>query len=129
MKDEQAKPTSLERFSSFEEFWPHYLDAHSDPRTRMMHVGGTAVGLGCGALFLSTRKPLWAIAGLISAYGAAWVAHAIFEHNRPATFSHPLWSLRGDFRMLRLALTGRLDQETAAQRHALLAKNHVSAGT
>ncbi|MGZ3543174.1 MAG: Mpo1-like protein, partial [Vulcanimicrobiaceae bacterium] len=23
---------------SFEEFWPRYLRAHSDPRTRLMHV-------------------------------------------------------------------------------------------
>jgi hypothetical protein len=124
MEDGQAKePTS------FEEFWPRYLAAHSDPRTRMMHVIGTAVGLGCAALSISTREPLWAIAALVAAYGAAWLAHAIFERNTPATFSYPLWSVRGDLRMLKLALTGRLDQEAAAQREASLTKKRISEGT
>lgn len=99
---------------SFEEFWPHYLKAHSDPKTRALHLGGTLAGLGGAALFLATGHPGWALAGLVMAYGAAWASHAIFERNMPATFTHPLWSLRGDFRMLRLALAGRLDKEAAA---------------
>lgn len=100
--------------NSFEEFWPTYLKAHSDPKTRAIHIGGTLVGLGCAAMFVSTRKPAWALAALASAYGAAWTSHAVVERNRPATFKHPLWSLRGDFRMLRLAFSGKLDQEVAA---------------
>lgn len=115
--------------TSFEEFWPHYLDAHSNPKTRLLHVGGTVVGLGCAAAFLSTRRPQWALAALVSAYGAAWIGHAVFERNVPATFSHPLWSLRGDLKMLRLALAGRLDDEAAAQRQVLAAKTRVSEGT
>jgi hypothetical protein len=114
---------------SFEEFWPHYLDAHSHPRTRLLHVGGTMVGLVCATVFLSTGKPMWAIAALVSGYGAAWIGHAVFERNVPATFSHPLWSLRGDLKMLRLALAGRLSDEAAVQRDVLAQKNRVSEGT
>lgn len=97
--------------ASFDEFWPDYLRAHSNPTTRALHVGGTAVGLGCAALFLATGKPRWALAGLVSAYGAAWAGHALVERNVPKTFSHPVWSIRGDMRMLRLALTGGLSKE------------------
>lgn len=97
--------------STFEEFWPGYLAAHSDPRTLALHFAGTAAGLGCAVLFLATLNPLWALAGLVTAYGAAWAAHALFEKNMPKTFSNPLWSVRGDFRMLRLAMLGRLEAE------------------
>jgi hypothetical protein len=99
--------------TSFEEFWPSYLKAHRDPRSRALHFVGTVSGLACGAAFLVTRNPKWAVAGVLVAYGAAWTGHALFERNTPATFTHPLWSLRGDFRMLRLALVGAAGRLTA----------------
>jgi hypothetical protein len=80
-----------------------------------MHVAGTAAGLGCAALLAATGRPKWGIAALVSAYGAAWLGHAAFERNVPATFTHPLWSLRGDLRMFRLALSGDLDREVEHQ--------------
>jgi hypothetical protein len=94
--------------ASFEEFWPDYLRAHSSPVTRALHVGGTAAGLAFAGLAVATGKPRYVAAGLLSAYAAAWAGHALVEGNVPKTFSHPLWSLRGDLRMLRLALQGRL---------------------
>jgi hypothetical protein len=44
----------------------------------------------------------------VSGYGFAWVGHYVFEKNRPATFKHPLYSLRGDFRMAREVFSGRI---------------------
>jgi hypothetical protein len=35
------------------------------------------------------------------------VGHFFFEHNSPATFRHPLYSLRGDFALLLEVLTRR----------------------
>lgn len=101
--------------ASFEAFWPDYLRAHSNPTTRALHLGGTVAGVACAAVFLATSRPGWALAGLLVAYGAAWLGHVLVEGNVPKTFTHPLWSIRGDFRMLRLALAGRLADEVAAQ--------------
>jgi hypothetical protein len=101
----------MTRPSNFEEFWPDYLRAHSAPNTRAMHVAGTAAGLGCAAMFLVSGRPRWLLGALATAYGAAWAGHALFEKNTPATFSHPLWSVRGDLRMVRMAVSGTLDEE------------------
>lgn len=52
--------------------------------------------------------PSMMLAAIACAYGAAWIGHFLIEHNRPATFTYPLWSLVGDFRMWTWMATGRL---------------------
>jgi hypothetical protein len=103
---------------SFGEFWPHYLRAHADPRTRALHYLGTslAVLLLLGFLATADWRPL--IAAPVAGYGFAWFAHLVFERNRPATFGHPLWSLVGDFYMLYCWLRGRLGAELERARPA-----------
>lgn len=104
--------------TSFDEFWPEYLKAHSDPVTQALHVGGTAIGLTGALLAITARKPRYAIFGVVSAYAAAWTGHLLAEGNVPKTFSHPVWSLRGDLRMLRLALKGELGETAQKVRSA-----------
>jgi hypothetical protein len=41
----------------------------------------------------------------------AWVSHFFVEHNRPASFEHPLWSWWADQRMVALMLAGKMNQE------------------
>jgi hypothetical protein len=97
----------------FNEFWPRYLRAHSDPRTRAFHVAGTIAGCGIVLGALAARKPALILAGLAAGYGPAWFSHAFIEHNKPETFRAPLASLRGDFLMAWHVLRGTIDQEMA----------------
>jgi hypothetical protein len=50
----------------------------------------------------------WLLAGVVWAYAFAWIGHFKIEHNKPATFTYPLWSLLGDFKMWGLMAAGKL---------------------
>jgi hypothetical protein len=96
---------------SFVDFWPHYVHSHRNPVNRALHYAGTTAVLGTVATAAVTLNPAWLLLAPVVGYGPAWVGHFVFEHNKPATFQHPLWSLRGDFRMYRLALRGKMRAE------------------
>jgi hypothetical protein len=102
------------QFKTFEEFWPHYLSEHSHPLNRALHFAGTTVALGCAALGLATMNPFMLPAALAAGYGPAWIGHFMVEKNRPATFTYPLWSFRGDFKMYALTWRRRIGRELAA---------------
>ncbi len=104
---------------SFAEFWPRYLDAHRDPRTRLFHVAGTLAGTALVFCAAVTRRPWLAAAGLAVGYGPAWFSHALFERNRPETFRAPFRSLAADFVMAWHVLRGTIDEQLAGGTSAL----------
>jgi hypothetical protein len=97
-------------FASYEEFWPFYLRQHSDRVTRALHFTGTNLALGAVVAGILVT-PWWLVAALPAGYLFAWAGHLFFERNRPATFTHPLWSLRADFRMWSYIWRRRLGEE------------------
>ncbi|MGM0564588.1 MAG: Mpo1-like protein [Pseudomonadota bacterium] len=95
-------------FASFKEFYPYYLQEHSDRVCRRLHFVGTTgvLAILAYALITTTWWMLWLLP--VFGYGFAWVGHFFFEHNRPATFKHPFYSLMGDFVMYRDMWLGRV---------------------
>ena len=99
------------QYSSLDEFWPFYVSQHLNPSNRLLHFYGTTLGIVLGIAALVWRAPYVAVAGLVVAYGFAWVGHFFYEKNRPATFNYPLLSFRADFRMYRLTMLGQMGAE------------------
>lgn len=108
---EAAPAAGGERIASYAEFWPYYLREHSNPICRGLHYIGSSLAIACIVGLILTRNPWFFLAGLVGAYGFAWVGHFVFEKNRPATFQYPLWSFVSDWRMVALAATFQLKPE------------------
>jgi hypothetical protein len=96
------------QYSSFGEFYPDYLAEHKDPACRRLHFVGSAFVLTTVGAAIGTRDWRWLIGAPLVGYGFAWAGHFFFEHNRPATFHSPLYSLAGDWVMVKDMLVGRI---------------------
>ncbi len=110
MRTEAAAP-SEGRPTTYGEFWPFYLNEHSKPETRRLHYIGTGLALALLACAIVTLSGWMLLAAVVSGYAFAWLSHAFVEHNKPATFTYPFWSLISDFRMFFLWISGRLEPE------------------
>jgi hypothetical protein len=99
---------SQHNFANYREFFAFYLAEHNEPHNRILHVLGTVLGLAVVVGAFIFHHPVYALAWPIVAYGFAWTGHFLVEGNRPATFGHPFWSFMGDFHMVFLMMTGRL---------------------
>ncbi len=96
------------RYETFREFYPFYLSEHSNTACRRLHFVGTTLVIACLVTALVTLNAWWLAAALIAGYGFAWIGHYFFEHNRPATFTYPLYSFIGDWVMFKDLLTGKI---------------------
>jgi len=74
----------------------------------VLHCLGTLVAIAFIVLMIAVGRWWLFPLALVPGYGCAWIGHFFIEKNRPATFTYPLWSFMGDWKMLALMLTGRL---------------------
>lgn len=98
---------STERFRSLKEFFPFYLSEHRNPTSRVLHFIGTSLIAVWIALAIVTHNASWLWMIPVGGYGFAWIGHAFFERNKPATFQYPFYSLASDFILFWRLLTGR----------------------
>ena len=105
---DRSSQTAPQEFARFSDFYPFYLSEHQNAVSRRLHVIGTGLVLLFLIVALASGEPKWLLLLPLLGYGPAWIGHFFFEKNRPATFSHPLYSLVGDFRMFTDVITRRL---------------------
>jgi hypothetical protein len=98
----------MSRFASFREFYPFYLSEHTHPTCRRLHFIGSTLVLLVVIVAIARRDVRWLWLAPVAGYGFAWIGHFFFEKNRPATFSHPLYSFVGDWAMFRDILVRRI---------------------
>jgi hypothetical protein len=96
------------RFSSFAEFYPFYLEQHANRTCRVLHFIGTWLVVAVAVFAFVRDEAVWLWLMPLLGYGFAWIGHFFFEHNRPATFRHPFYSLLGDFVMWKDIMAGKV---------------------
>lgn len=95
-------------YSTFAEFYPFYLQEHSDRTCRRLHFVGSSLVLLTATFAVLSGNLLMLLWLPVIGYGFAWVGHFVFEKNRPATFTYPWYSLIGDWVMFKDMLTGKI---------------------
>jgi len=101
-------PTEPKTFDTFADFYPYYLGEHRDRTCRRLHFVGTSLALVCLLMLVTTGRPQYLLYGLLCGYAFAWIGHAVFEKNKPATFTYPVYSFIGDWAMYRDIWLGRI---------------------
>ncbi|GGE85996.1 MULTISPECIES: DUF962 domain-containing protein [Shewanella] len=96
-----------QKYKSFAEFYPFYLSQHSDPVCRGLHYLGSTLVLLILLFSLLSGQFVWLLALPVVGYGFAWMGHFGFEHNKPATFQYPVYSLMADWVMLAQFVSGK----------------------
>jgi hypothetical protein len=99
---------TVKKYQTFAEFYPFYLSQHQNNTCRRLHfIGSSLILLLIGyCLKYSFWQGLWLVP--VIGYGFAWLGHVIFEKNKPATFTYPVYSLIGDWVMFKDILTRKI---------------------
>jgi hypothetical protein len=108
---ESDRIVAMQRPLTFSDFWPCYVLAHRQPVTRIFHSVGTLAGWALVGAAIYYGNWWLVLAAVVLPYTLAWFSHFFVEHNRPATFGHPLWSWLADQKMVAMVLAGKMNQE------------------
>ncbi len=96
-----------ERIQTYSEFYQYYLTEHKNKTSRILHFIGTfLVFVLLVIAIVEGWGWKWILVPVVG-YGFAWIGHAFFEKNKPATFKYPFWSLISDFKLFFEILLGR----------------------
>ncbi len=98
-----------QQFDSFADFYPFYLSQHTNRTSKRLHFIGLILSSVFLLIVLITASWFYLPITLILGYGFSWIGHFFFEKNKPATFDYPLFSLLGDFTMVKDIISGQVE--------------------
>ncbi|CAM3890833.1 DUF962 domain-containing protein [Rheinheimera salexigens] len=96
------------QYKNFAEFYPFYLSQHTNQACRRLHFIGSSIIIMLLIYVAISGKLLLLWLLPVIGYGFAWLGHFVFEKNRPATFTYPIYSLIGDWVMFKDILIGKI---------------------
>jgi hypothetical protein len=102
---------SEKKYKTLKEFYPYYLSEHRNPISRNLHFTGTLLLIFVLLYALISQKWILLFFVPLLGYGFAWIGHAFFEKNKPATFTYPFFSLASDFIMFWDILSGKIESK------------------
>ena len=94
----------------FHEYYNYYLSLHQNKWCSRMHVIGQLFTLLYVALVLNYQVWVMLLLTPFVVYPSAWAGHYVFEKNKPAAFSNPVWAKVCDWIMLKDWILGRLER-------------------
>jgi|TARA_R100000152_G_scaffold20736_1_gene15690 hypothetical protein len=93
---------------NFKEYYQYYLSKHQNKWCRRLHVLGQLCTISFIVLVLHWQLWLLLLLTPFVVYPFAWTGHFVFEKNKPAAFSNPLWAKACDWIMLKDWILGRV---------------------
>ena len=92
----------------FKEYYQYYISKHQNKWCRRLHVLGQLATISFVILVVYLK--LWPLLLLTPfvVYPFAWAGHFVFEKNKPAAFSNPLWAKACDWIMLKDWFLGKV---------------------
>ena len=109
--------TDTKSYRTFSEFYAFYLTEHRNPTSRKLHFIGTSIAFMLLVAAIVTLTWWLVPIAFVQGYAFAWVGHFFFEHNTPATFRYPGFSLMGDGRLWWEVLTGKAERGTRDRKY------------
>jgi hypothetical protein len=93
---------------NFKEYYEFYLTLHQNLWCRRLHVAGQLTTLFY-LIMCFTYLPIYCIILFpFIVYPFAWTGHFVFEKNKPAAFTNPVYAKMADWVMLKDWFLGRI---------------------
>lgn len=99
--------------STFQEFWPLYLRAHSSRASRAAHFAGLALSALTAAAMISCGMVFFLALAAVPALIGAKIGHRLSPRADAVSAEHPDWAVVADVKMFALFIAGRLGKELA----------------
>ncbi len=115
---------NINEVRTFNEYWTHYLSAHSNGTSRALHFGGLVLSAASAVWLIAHGLIFFLVLAAVPAMIGAWLGHRLSPRKEHVlddiVDEHPEWAVRADLKMFALAITGRLGSELARVRDIAL---------